>query len=94
MHDDHPIPTLQTRVEPARAYGEKRDDMIAKIPLEDAPGAMRVGLNVELSNGLPAVVTEVTDEFVIIDANHLLAGQVTLCLCDSPQPNHYIYCTI
>ena len=82
------IPCMQARVEAARAYGEKRDDMIAQVPLSDAPGAMRVGLNVELDNGMPAVVTEVTDEFVTIDANHLLAGQVRLLLmCLSSPPS-------
>ncbi len=68
--------------------------MIARIPLEDAPGAMKVGSRVELSNGISALVIEVTDEFVTVDANHVLAGQVRIKSASSallplkPPPSH------
>lgn len=32
-------------------------------------------MQVQLSNGMPALVTEVTEESVTIDANHLLASR-------------------
>ncbi|DBA75910.1 hypothetical protein WJX79_007111 [Trebouxia sp. C0005] len=58
-----------------RAYGEWREDMTAKIPSADAPPELHEGVEVQLSNGLQATVAEVTDDHVVIDANHALAGK-------------------
>ena len=55
--------------------GEWRPDMTAKVPKADAPAELKEGVQVQLSNGLQAVVAEVTSEDVIIDANHTLAGK-------------------
>ena len=49
--------------------------MTAKVPTEDAPQELKQGVQVQLSNGLTAKVTEVTPEHVLIDANHALAGK-------------------
>ena len=49
--------------------------MTAKVPKEDAPAELKQGVQVQLSNGLQAIVAEVTPEDVIIDANHSLAGK-------------------
>lgn len=49
--------------------------MTAKVPKADAPAELKEGVQVQLSNGLQAVVAEVTPEDVIIDANHSLAGK-------------------
>lgn len=58
--------------------------MVARIPLNEAPGAMSVGQAVELSNGMRAVVSDITDDYVEIDANHQLAGQVTTTGLNQP----------
>ena len=49
--------------------------MTAKVPKADAPAELKEGVQVQLSNGLQAIVAEVTPEDVIIDANHILAGK-------------------
>ena len=55
--------------------GEWRKDMTAKIPTNDAPPELHKGVEVQLSNGLQATVTDVTPDHCVIDANHTLAGK-------------------
>lgn len=64
-----------SRIEPEDAYGERREQLIARLPKERCPPGLEAGMMVELGNGLPATVTEVTDTEVEIDANHRLAGK-------------------
>ena len=49
--------------------------MTAKIPTADAPPELHEGVEVQLSNGLQATVSKVTEDHVLIDANHALAGK-------------------
>jgi peptide-methionine (S)-S-oxide reductase len=63
------------RISPDLAYGEKNDNMTAKVPVANAPEGLTVGATVQLQNGMQATVTAVDDEFVEIDANHPLAGK-------------------
>ena len=64
-----------------QAYGEKREDMIISVPKENVPGDIspEVGqqLAIQQQGGqqVPVTVTEVTDEKVVLDANHPLAGK-------------------
>lgn len=64
-----------------QAYGEKREDMVISVPRENVPGDIQpeVGqqLAVQQQEGqqVPVTVTEVTDEKVVLDANHPLAGK-------------------
>jgi peptidylprolyl isomerase len=67
--------TVTVRIESAEAYGDQRDDLIFEVPIEEAPGGVSVGDGLQLSNGARAVVTEVTETTVTIDANHRLAGE-------------------
>ncbi len=67
--------SVTVRLEPAEAYGERDESMILEFPASDAPEGLKVGDPVALNNGARAVVLEVTDEIVRIDANHQLAGQ-------------------
>lgn len=48
---------------------------MATIPAEQAPAGLTPGVRVQLANGTVAVVTDVTDTSVTIDANHELAGK-------------------
>jgi len=57
-------------IEPANAYGEWSEDNVAEFPLDPEQGDI-----VMLTNGQQAVVLEVTDQIVRIDANHSLAGK-------------------
>ncbi len=63
------------RLEASEAYGEARDDLMGEMPKAQAPDGLELGSRVQLSTGQPAVVVEVTDEIVRLDANHPLAGQ-------------------
>ncbi len=62
------------RMEPADAYGERRDDMVITVPLEQAPPGIKVGDQVSAGN-MPAEIIAVDEETVTIDANHRLAGE-------------------
>ncbi|MBA2337775.1 MAG: FKBP-type peptidyl-prolyl cis-trans isomerase [Acidimicrobiia bacterium] len=60
----------------AEAYGERVEDAIVEFPIADVPEEFRVeGIQVDLGNGLPATVVEVTDDIVRVDTNHPLAGE-------------------
>ena len=68
-------------IEPADAYGQRVDQLIQSIPrqginLEREPEVgMRLGLQLPDGNEIPVTITEVTPEFITIDANHPLAGE-------------------
>jgi FKBP-type peptidyl-prolyl cis-trans isomerase 2 len=62
------------RIEPAQAYGERDDSRVLRFPREQAPDGLAVGDQVTVGNA-PAVVTEMTDTEVVVDANHRLAGE-------------------
>jgi peptidylprolyl isomerase len=63
------------------AYGPVNDDMIVRFDRAQIPAdiALEVGgtLNMHQDGGqvIPVVVREVTEEYVVLDANHPLAGQ-------------------
>ena len=83
--------------------GEWRSDMTAEIPTNDAPPELHKGVEVQLSNGLQAIVTDVTPDHVVIDANHSLAGkdlnfevelvklQKVCCLCRNATRQHALH---
>jgi len=64
-----------------QAYGESRQDLIAEFPKEQLPEGfpLEIGakIGVNLSNGrqIPAIVTEIKEAMVVIDANPPLAGK-------------------
>ena len=62
------------------AYGERREEMVIDVPRQQVPAGItpEVGQQLALNNGgqqVPVVVAEVTDEKVVLDANHPLAGK-------------------
>ena len=64
----------------ADAYGEPRQDLLLTVPRAQVPPNMnpRVGQRLQVGRGenaFPVVVHEVTDDHVILDGNHPLAGQ-------------------
>lgn len=63
-------------VSPYDAFGERSADLgPVDFPASAAPQGLEVGMTVQLSNGLKALVTSMTDETVTIDANPALAGE-------------------
>jgi FKBP-type peptidyl-prolyl cis-trans isomerase 2 len=63
------------RLEPSEAYGEVDPDLVISMARPAEPADLAEGLQVQLSNGARATITEVTDDTVVLDANHPLAGE-------------------
>ncbi|MDR3073873.1 MAG: peptidylprolyl isomerase [Deltaproteobacteria bacterium] len=68
-------------IPPADAYGERLDTLIFSLPRADVPGHIRpepgVMVNLTMENGeeFEALITEVSDTEITVDANHPLAGE-------------------
>lgn len=63
------------RIEPENAYGEWSEEKLVVVPFNPEQDDVEVGDEVFLTNGQPAIVTEVTAETVTLDTNHRLAGE-------------------
>lgn len=66
-------------IQPSDAYGEYREDLVVKVPNEQMPGPVEVGmtLQAQAQSGMPLNVTvkEVNEDHVVIDGNHPLSGK-------------------
>lgn len=64
-----------------QAYGPKNDDMVMEFPIDRFPADLvpEIGMQLNMSNNqgeqFPVVIIDVADEYVILDANHPLAGK-------------------
>jgi len=64
-----------------QAYGHKNEDMIMEFPIDRFPPDMtpEIGLQLNMSNQqgeqFTVEIVEVSEEFVLLDANHPLAGK-------------------
>lgn len=69
--------TKTLKISADQAYGQKKDELIGKIPREQAGNlsGVTVGTQVMLGGYMPAVITEITDKDITVDANHELAGK-------------------
>ncbi|WP_336327042.1 FKBP-type peptidyl-prolyl cis-trans isomerase [Halovenus sp. HT40] len=69
------------RIPPEKAYGPYKDSRVAEYDrdaFEDMMGdrTLEIGFEVEAKDsGLPGQVTEIKDDFVVVDFNHELAGE-------------------
>ncbi len=76
-----PGESTDTTISPENAYGPRNDELVTNVNKEQLPEDMEVAigqqLQVSMQNGQTAVVmvTDVTESFITIDANHPLAGQ-------------------
>jgi FKBP-type peptidyl-prolyl cis-trans isomerase 2 len=76
-----PGETKSVTLDPAEAYGNRREDLILELPKNEFPQHITpsVGLQLKMSNAdgasLTVVITEVSDDSVTLDGNHPLAGQ-------------------
>ncbi len=74
--------TLKVVVQPEDGYGDFNPDMLQQVPREAFQGVdtieagMQFQAQGEGGQMQMVVVREVTDEAVLVDGNHLLAGQV------------------
>ena len=68
-------------IPPEDAYGHKREDAVIEFPRDKVPPDMQLvqGMQLQLTdqdgNPLPVVVTDVRDDIIVLDANHMLAGK-------------------
>lgn len=68
-------------LEPAEAYGERREELVVSFPIDQVPNhdQMSVGDKVMLSGPMgqpiPATIVAIDDEAVTVDANHEMAGK-------------------
>ncbi len=68
-------------IAPAEAYGEWHQENTVPFPKENIPPGMEIEVGMQLQlrgqDGSPIMVTviEITEEAVILDANHMLAGK-------------------
>lgn len=73
--------TKNVHIAAADAYGERRDDMVQKVPLDQIPNGdqLPVGQTVYLrgpgGQPFPAFVESIEDGVVTFDMNHELAGK-------------------
>ena len=74
-----PGQTATFTVECDDAYGPRRDELMLEMPRGELPDALEVGQSLVLSTRdgtrIPAVVSEIEDASVVLDANHPLAGE-------------------
>ncbi|MGY6559731.1 MAG: FKBP-type peptidyl-prolyl cis-trans isomerase [Nitritalea sp.] len=65
----------------AEAYGERRDDMMVPVPVNQVPENIKPEVGMQLSlqgpqgQPMPVVVVSVDEEQIVLDANHPLAGK-------------------
>jgi peptidylprolyl isomerase len=60
----------------ADAYGERSEDLVQEIPIEQFGGQVpEPGTQVQSPDGATATIVEVGDETVTVDFNHRLAGE-------------------
>jgi len=62
-------------IPPEEAYGEYREELARKLPVEAVDFAPEVGMQLATDTGLRGTITEVDDEGFVIDFNHMLAGK-------------------
>jgi peptidylprolyl isomerase len=66
-------------IPPEQAYGERRDDLVLEVTLDQFPSSPQLGQKFELQTRsgktIPATVAAVTDSHATLDANHPLAGK-------------------
>ena len=74
---------FEVRVKPEEGYGEYNENMVQRVPKEVFQGVdelvvgMRFIADTDIGP-LPVVITEVAENDVVVDGNHMLAGQELL----------------
>ncbi|MBW2431990.1 MAG: peptidylprolyl isomerase [Deltaproteobacteria bacterium] len=79
-----PGESKSVKLEPENAFGDRREDLLLKLPQKEFPHHITpsVGLQLRLSNAsgneMTVVVTEVGEDTVTLDANHPLSGEIVV----------------
>ena len=73
--------TKTVNIQPEEAYGERRDDLLIKVPIDQVPAditpeiGMQLAVNQPDGRQVPVVIAEVNEIEITLDANHHLAGR-------------------
>ena len=70
--------TKEVQIEPSDAYGEYLPNMEQEVPLENMPGEVSAGMQLQAQTEMgPIILTvkEVKESTVVLDENHPLAGK-------------------
>ena len=68
-------------ISPEEAYGERNEQMVIDFPRSNFPDDMEpeIGMQLMMNNSagqqFPVTITEVREDVVVLDANHMLAGK-------------------
>jgi FKBP-type peptidyl-prolyl cis-trans isomerase 2 len=77
----HPGENREVKLPPALAFGDRRSDLVAQVDKESLEGNREpeIGTKVKLTNlqgeDVTAYITDVSQDKVMVDANHPLAGR-------------------
>ncbi|GAL08921.1 peptidylprolyl isomerase [Photobacterium aphoticum] len=71
---------FEVTVAPEDAYGEHMDEMVQRVPANVFQGVDEITVGMRFladtdQGPIPVEVTEVDGDFVVVDGNHMLAGQ-------------------
>jgi len=77
---------VQVRLEPEEAFGEYNDELVRREPRASFPEELAVGMQFEgraegREHGRVFTVTDITEERVVVDGNHPLAGRSVVFAC-------------
>lgn len=71
--------TVTVNIKPEEAYGPVREELLVKVPKDKLPGPVEIGQSLQAvsddNQPVQVIVTEVHEDYVIIDGNHPLAGE-------------------
>ena len=76
-----PGETKSVTLNPEQAFGDRREDLVLKLPKTEFPQHITPSVGLQLKMGdanganLTVVITEVAEDSVTLDGNHPLAGQ-------------------
>ncbi|AAU38806.1 MULTISPECIES: peptidylprolyl isomerase [Basfia] len=74
---------FEVRVKPEEGYGEYNENMVQRVPKDVFVGVDELAVGMRFiadtdMGPLPVVITEVSENDVVVDGNHMLAGQELL----------------
>jgi len=69
----------QVTVPPEKAFGPRDEEMVVEVPKDRLPQDVKVGDELQSEQGVPVMVTEVSEKTCKIDGNHPFSGKSLTC---------------
>jgi peptidylprolyl isomerase len=70
---------ITVNIQPENAYGQVREDLFVKVPLDKMPGEVQVGQSLQAvgddNRPVQVIIKEVNEDHAVIDGNHPFAGK-------------------